>query len=135
MRAIFVDTSHLIASFHPRDSLHNKAKSVELDVRNVQLVTSDLVLVELLNYFCEFSQYYKRRIVRAVDTIIANPRYSIVECSQSFFLAGKEFYAARLDHSFSLTDCVSMNIMRELGITDVLTNDDHFKQEGFRILL
>jgi predicted nucleic acid-binding protein len=135
MKAIFVDTSHLVASVHPRDPLHDRAKKVELEFRNIPLITSDLVLVELLNYFCEFSEHYKRRIVRAVDAVIANPRYSLIECSQATFLAGKEFYATRLDHTFSLTDCVSMNIMRGHGINEVLTNDDHFKQEGFRILL
>jgi len=34
----------------------------------------------------------------------------------------------------SLTDCISMEVMRREGISDVLTNDRHFEQEGFRAL-
>ncbi len=40
-----------------------------------------------------------------------------------------------LDKAYSLTDCISMNAMRERGLTDILTNDHHFTQEGFHILL
>ncbi|HXH70688.1 MAG TPA: hypothetical protein VNI60_10205 [Pyrinomonadaceae bacterium] len=44
-------------------------------------------------------------------------------------------YQKRLDKGYSLTDCISMNICRERGIADVLTTDNHFIQEGFRVLL
>ncbi len=43
-------------------------------------------------------------------------------------------YEARSDKGYSLTDCRSMNALRDLGISDVLTNDHHFTQEGFSIL-
>ncbi len=50
-------------------------------------------------------------------------------------MKGFELYNARLDKGYSLTDCVSMNVMREQNISEILTNDDHFEQEGFQILL
>lgn len=34
-----------------------------------------------------------------------------------------------------MTDCISMSIMHEVGVTEVLTHDHHFAQEGFLILL
>jgi len=45
------------------------------------------------------------------------------------------FYSLRTDKGYSLTDCVSMNVCCEIGITEILTNDEHFEQEGFKILL
>jgi predicted nucleic acid-binding protein len=39
------------------------------------------------------------------------------------------------DKGYSLTDCISMNVMRDRGINDVLTQDKQFAQEGFNILL
>jgi len=41
---------------------------------------------------------------------------------------------SRPDKEYSLTDCLSMLTMRREGMTEVLTNDHHFTQEGFQIL-
>jgi predicted nucleic acid-binding protein len=49
-------------------------------------------------------------------------------------LDGLELYRARPDKAYSLTDCMSMLIMRREGITEILTHDRHFEQEGFRSL-
>jgi predicted nucleic acid-binding protein len=43
-------------------------------------------------------------------------------------------YKARADKGYSLTDCISMNTMRERNLTEVLTHDQHFAQEGFSLL-
>ena len=58
----------------------------------------------------------------------------IVPQTTASFLAGLTLYHGRLDKGYSLTDCISMQTMRIEGITDVLTNDAHFEQEGFRAL-
>ncbi|MCS4185174.1 hypothetical protein [Salinibacter ruber] len=34
-----------------------------------------------------------------------------------------------------MVDCMSMVIMQDRDIREVLTNDDHFAQEGFVVLL
>jgi predicted nucleic acid-binding protein len=44
-------------------------------------------------------------------------------------------YTKRPDKGYSLTDCISMLIMRQHGINEALTSDDHFTQEGFTKLL
>lgn len=54
--------------------------------------------------------------------------------SVSLVTTDVELYAARFNKGYSLTDCISMQTMRHLGVTDVLTNDRHFEQEGFRAL-
>jgi predicted nucleic acid-binding protein len=36
------------------------------------------------------------------------------------------------DKGYRLTDCISMQTMHREGLTDILTNDKHFEQEGFR---
>jgi hypothetical protein len=50
------------------------------------------------------------------------------------FASGLALYRARLDKGYSLTDCISMQTMRQEGLSEVLTNDRHFEQEGFRAL-
>jgi predicted nucleic acid-binding protein len=55
--------------------------------------------------------------------------------SAYYFMGGFEMYRARPDKGYSLTDCISMQTMRREGLTEVLTNDRHFEQEGFRALV
>ena len=50
------------------------------------------------------------------------------------FLTALELYEQRLDKQYSMTDCISMQAMRSLGVTEVLTHDEHFTQAGFQIL-
>jgi predicted nucleic acid-binding protein len=59
----------------------------------------------------------------------------VIEQSRRSFLLGLDLYEARPDKQYSLTDCISMATMRQEGITEVLTHDAHFTQEGFHILL
>ncbi len=44
-------------------------------------------------------------------------------------------YRERPDKEWGLTDCVSFVVMRERGLTEALTTDDHFRQTGYRALL
>jgi len=58
----------------------------------------------------------------------------VVQVTRARLLEGLAFYKACPDKEYSLTDCVSMQVMRHEGLTDVLSNDYHFTQEGFHIL-
>jgi predicted nucleic acid-binding protein len=46
-----------------------------------------------------------------------------------------ELLANRLDKNYSLCDAVSFVLMQTRGLTEALTTDKHFKQEGFIKLL
>jgi predicted nucleic acid-binding protein len=50
------------------------------------------------------------------------------------FDAALSLYEARPDKGYSLTDCRSMLAMRALSLSEVLSNDHHFTQEGFTIV-
>ncbi len=72
---------------------------------------------------------------QAARNIIRDERVIVCEQSRVSFLGGLDLYEQRFDKGYSLVDCVSMKTMRRLGILEVLTNDHHFVQEGFQILL
>jgi predicted nucleic acid-binding protein len=59
----------------------------------------------------------------------------VVAQSRRSFLEGLRLYGERLDKGYSLVDCISMSAMRRHRIREVLTNDRHFEQEGFVILM
>ena len=56
---------------------------------------------------------------------------TVIAQTRDLFLSALDLYESRSDKAYSLTDCISMNVMRSEGLTDVLTNDHHFEQEGF----
>ena len=55
--------------------------------------------------------------------------------SHESFFDGLARYERRLDKDYSLQDCTSMNVMEAEGITEILTSDHNFEQEGFTILM
>jgi predicted nucleic acid-binding protein len=44
-------------------------------------------------------------------------------------------WASRPDKDWSLVDCASFVVMRQRGLTEALTTDNHFEQAGFFRLL
>jgi predicted nucleic acid-binding protein len=73
-------------------------------------------------------------VAASVRAILANPVIRVIPQSRGSFLAGLDLYIQRPDKGYSLTDCISMQTMRREGLTEVLTKDRHFEQEGFRVL-
>ena len=59
----------------------------------------------------------------------------IVPASRELFDRALELYQQHADKEWTLTDCSSVLVMRERGLTDVLTADRHFEQAGFNTLL
>ena len=70
-----------------------------------------------------------------VDGLRNDPGIVVVEQSRSTFDTGLELYKSRGDKEYSLADCVSFDLMRQEGMTEALTHDHHFQQEGFVALL
>lgn len=48
---------------------------------------------------------------------------------------GLDLYGNRPDKEWGLTDCISIVVMKDNGMTEALTTAEHFKQAGFRALL
>lgn len=104
-------------------------------LRNFLIVTTDEILTETLNYFAESGKHFRRIVWREVENILLDQKVEIIEASHEHFLDGFDLYGKRFDKGYSLADCISMNVCRELKISDILTHDDHFEQEGFVVLL
>lgn len=135
MRVVFVDTLYLVALFNPRDQWHDRAIEAANLVSETNLITTEDILVELLNFFSEYGEKARRGAVSQVEGILRNANIEVLPQSHETFMAGLSLYKARPDKGYSLTDCISMHAMREQGIIDILTHDNHFRQEGFTVLL
>jgi uncharacterized protein len=135
MRKIFIDNAYLVARSNQRDQWHKQSKNIELKLANVQLLTTELVLVEFLNYFSNFGNKTRKEVSGITQNLLHDSGIEIIWQTQELFKVGLELYQERLDKGYSLTDCVSMVVMRQNGIQEILTHDHHFTQEGFTILL
>ena len=135
MRTVFADTLYWIAIVKPSDPWQEAAKSARAALGQVRIITTDEVLSEFLNALAGRGWSLRRQAARMVWAIRRNANVKVVPQSRDSFLRGLEFYEQRPDKEYSLTDCVSMNAIKAEGITEVLTNDHHFEQEGFRVLM
>jgi len=135
MRYVFADTYYWIALLNDRDQGHAAARAITQALRHAAIVTSQEVLTEVLTFFCEQGRQVRLTAAAFVRQILANPAITVHPQSDQSLRDGLALYEARPDKGYSLTDCISMLIMRQHGITEVLTNDTHFAQDGFIRLL
>ncbi|MCH8312807.1 MAG: type II toxin-antitoxin system VapC family toxin, partial [Nitrospinae bacterium] len=63
--------------------------------------------------------------------IIKHENTEVMPQTSEMFESAFSLYKKRPDKEWQLTDCTSILIMEEFGLTEVLTGDDHFKQAGF----
>lgn len=135
MFTIFVDSHYLVAMINQRDQWHKTAVEISFKITEASFIVTDSIFVETLNYFAEFKPQIKENAVDAIKNFSARSNVTVIEQTTELMASGIELYRSRLDQGFSLTDCISMVISREYNVTSILTNDHHFQQEGFQILL
>jgi predicted nucleic acid-binding protein len=135
MRRLFADAVYWIALANPKDQWHVKVVQTMYSLGQVSLVTTDEVFDEFLTYYSGYGPALRNDTVQTVEDALADPLVNVHPQTRQSFLAGLALYKARPDKGYSLTDCISMETMRAGGITEILTHDNHFTQEGFTILL
>jgi predicted nucleic acid-binding protein len=135
MRSIFVDTLYWVAILHRKDQWHRAALAASRLLAGCRLVTTDEVLTEVLAAFSQAGPVLRGRAALLVRDLHRDPTIEILPQTRQTFLEGLSLYESRPDKGYSLTDCISMDTMRREAITEILTHDKHFAQEGFVVLL
>jgi uncharacterized protein len=131
---VFVDTWGWIALGHRRDSRHAEVKKFfeELRQQRVAIFTSDYVFDEVITLL--FRREHCLEAIRFMEGLLAAASigHLIVEriTSDRFTATWRLRNQLQDKPRISFTDLTSMVIMRELNITCVLTEDDHFCQVG-----
>ena len=135
MKTVFADAFYWAALANPKDEWHPAAMRAGVQHPIGVIITTDEVLDEFLAHFCDRGAYWRNKAVELLRKIQKSPNVRIVPQTRDSFLRGLQLYEARPDKEYSLTDCISMETMREHKLTEVLTHDHHFRQEGFTLLL
>lgn len=135
LSAAFLDTAYVNALGNTRDQWHDAAVRWErqLAAERRPLVTTEFVLVEIADGLA--SVRFRAHAVQVITLLRDSQSIAIVPASADLFTAALALYESRSDKAWGLTDCSSLVVMREAGLTDALTTDAHFHQAGFRPLL
>lgn len=135
MKTLFADSVYWIAVVKPKDPWGEAAQAVRSSLGEIQILTTDEVLTEFLAALSRSGHLLRRQAAKMVRAILSNSRVTVIPQSHDSFLRGLGLYEQRGDKEYSLIDCISMEAMKSRHINDVLTNDHHFQQEGFNVLL
>lgn len=136
MKRVFADTNYWVAVLNKNDQYHTAAISLDNQLLGVEIVTTDMVLVEVLNSFSAGGQFMRKLASSYVSELVFNAGgYYIIEQTRDQFVSALKLYSRYADKGWSLTDCVSHDVMQKYKITEVLTHDRHFQQMGFTTLL
>src|SRR5574341_1202286 len=115
-RTLFADTFYWVVLIFPRDAFHTAVVSFSRNLRAVRLVTTDEVLAEVLGHFARLGPYWPGKAAALVHDLRSDPDVDVLPQTRADFDAALALYESRPDKDYSLTDCRSMNAMRDLGI-------------------
>jgi uncharacterized protein len=135
MKTVFADTGYWIALLDPQDTLHSKAINLSITFTQVQIVTSEMVLTEILNHFSKRGNFLRYAAANFIESLQENPSITIISQTDSIFQQALILYKQRPDQAWSHTDCSSFCIMQQQNILEALAYDKHFEQAGFIALL
>jgi len=99
---------------------------------NARLLTHSHVLAELVALVRRLP---RSKVLEFVVNLVDNPDIETVWVDEQLHREAMQLLTHRQDKTYSLCDAVSFILMRQRGITDSVTTDRHFEQEGFVRLL
>lgn len=129
---MFLDTSGLLSLYDSRDSFHEDA--VREFRRADRLLTHNYVLAELVA-LANARNLPRPDVLRYLSSLLDHPLIEILWIDEAFHRIGMDLLARRADKSYSLCDAISFLQMQERNVTESLTTDRHFEQEGLVRLL
>lgn len=134
-QTVFVDTSAWLALINEADMDHVKAKTIrdKLLRSKKRFFVTNYIIVEIANSLCKTR--WRSYAVKLINSIHETESIEVVELDKEISEEAWNMYSTRTDKEWSLTDCASFVVMKRYGIQDAFTNDHHFEQAGFDVLL
>ena len=136
MRRVFADSMYWIALANPKDQWHVDACEIDLTLDGALIITTQEVLIEFLTHFCEHGastcDNRSRRLFRAywmTQRLRFGRNRRVPSTPGLLFITpvSKRIQPDRLH--FDGDDA------RQEGLSEVLSHDDHFTQDGYICLL
>ena len=129
---MLLDTSGLLCLLHRAEPFHDQARAAyEAASRRL---THDYVLAELIA-LATVRRLPRQSVLAFVGDLLGNPDIETLWVDEPLHREALQLLSERQDKAYSLCDAVSFVLMRERDLTEALTTDHHFEQEGFQKLL
>lgn len=136
---LFIDTWGWLTLRDKNESRHEDVKEYysQFRVKNGTIFTSDYVLDETITLLFRRLTFKKaKESLSKMDKAIKEGYLVIEHINSERFEKAKGLRLKYQDKPMiSFTDLTSMVVMRELGIKDILTEDEHFKHVGMNFHL
>lgn len=132
MPPLFIDTAYIIALINQRDKYYDLAQTLAKQYAYSTFVTTDAVLLEVGN---ALAQHFRKEAVALIEQFLNSPEVELVYLTPQRFASAFALYKKYTDKEWGLVDCISFVVMREKGIQQALTSDQHFIQAGFAALM
>lgn len=129
---MLLDTSGLLCYHHKDEPKHSEAQIIFRGA--TKALTHSYVLSEFVA-LANARKLPRPLALTFITTLVVHRKVETVWVDKTLHDKAMALLAARLDKNYSLCDAVSFVLMREHVITDALTTDHHFEQEGFKRLL
>lgn len=129
---MLLDTSGLLCLLHRAETYHLRACAAYQTAR--KRLTNDYVIAELIA-LATVRRLPRPIVLAFVADLLDNPDIETVWVDETLHREALELLAEREDKTYSLCDAVSFLLMGQRHLSEALTTDHHFEQEGFRVLL
>ncbi len=129
---IFVDSGAWVALSLPNDRNHATARRAYADLAGGShgaLVTSNFILDESATFLRMAADV--PTAARLARTVLASPNVVVAWIDPATFDAALRLLESRPDKRWSLTDCTSFAVMKDLQVEEAFSFDHNFEEAGF----
>ena len=129
---MFVDTSGIYCLYN-RDQNDHKA-AIDFYDSALRRVMTNYVLAEYVA-LADKRGSSRRDAIDFSQRVLDDEETELIWVDEDLHRQAVQLLSQRRDKTYSLCDAISFIVMRNMGISDALTTDKHFLQEGFVRLL
>lgn len=137
MTDIFADTAgwgHLVDATQSQHlqaaTLYRTGKS-----QGRKFITTNYILTELVALLTSPLRIPRPTVIAFINSLKTSPYVEIVHVDAMLDEQAWQLLSQRQDKEWSLVDCASFVLMKQRGLLDAFTTDEHFEQAGFIRLL
>lgn len=132
---VFVDSFAWIAVINKSDNYHRiSLKTLEEFLnKHVNLITTNYAIIETINALSKVE--FRKAVIEFINKLERSPSVEIVKITDEIYNNAWALYQQRMDKNWGITDCTSFEVMRMFNIRKAFTNDKHFEQAGYSVVV